>query len=142
MTIVVKNPANGKILGTLPAGTDVSKLPAYQTGELQYEVAQPAELVQYAKEKAAADAHARQLRAMEFGRNLMAEFGSGNASAGRPPEQVRAISSRLDELQSLLLSGSLKAALQVIDEIVADELIPEAAKAYFKARIEGFLATL
>lgn len=82
---------------------------------------------------------ARILEAMEFGKQLMAEFGATNVLAGKTTAQIAAISDKLSVVQSRLLSGSLYAALIAIDTLEPDANVSTEAIAEFKAKIQAFL---
>jgi hypothetical protein len=77
--------------------------------------------------------------AMDFGRNLMAEYGAQNVVSGKTTAQVTQIATKLSTLQALLLSGSLYAALDEIDLITSDALVTDQVKAEFKAKIRKYL---
>lgn len=82
---------------------------------------------------------ARILEAMEFGKQLMAEFGASNVLAGKTTAQIAAISDKLAVVQARILSGSLYAALSAIDALEADANVSAEAIAEFKLKIEIFL---
>jgi hypothetical protein len=82
---------------------------------------------------------ARILEAMEFGKQLMAEFGASNVLAGKSTAQIAVISDKLAVVQSRILSGSLYAALSAIDALEADANVSAEAIAEFKVKIETFL---
>lgn len=77
--------------------------------------------------------------AMAFGQNLMAEYGAQNVVSGKTTAQVIAIANKLANLQQLLLSGSLYAALEEIENIATDDLVTLATKNEFRAKIRKFL---
>jgi hypothetical protein len=77
--------------------------------------------------------------AMDFGKKIMAEYGASNVYAGRTVAEVKTIATKLATLQSLLLSGSLYAALDEIDLITSDALVTDQVKAEFKAKIRKYL---
>ena len=82
---------------------------------------------------------ARILEAMEFGKQLMAEFGASNVLAGKTTAQIAAISDKLAVVQARILSGSLYAALSAIDALEPDANVSVESIAEFKAKIEAFL---
>lgn len=77
--------------------------------------------------------------AMEFGKQLMAEYGAKNLFSGKTSEEVKLISQRMASIQSLLLSGALPTALEEIDNLEPDSLISQAVIDEFKAKITKFL---
>lgn len=81
----------------------------------------------------------RILEAMEFGKQLIAEFGASNVLAGKSTAQIAAISDKLAVVQSRILSGSLYAALSAIDELEPDTNVSAEAIAEFKAKVQTFL---
>jgi hypothetical protein len=84
---------------------------------------------------------ARILEAMEFGKQLMAEFGASNVLAGKSTAQIAAISDKLAVVQARILSGSLYAALSAINALEPDANVSAESIAEFKAKIEEFLAS-
>ena len=81
----------------------------------------------------------RILEAMEFGKQLMAEFGASNVLAGKSTAQIAAISDKLAVVQARILSGSLNAALSAIDALEPDANVSAESIAEFKVKIQVFL---
>jgi hypothetical protein len=77
--------------------------------------------------------------AMDFGKTLMVDYGTSNVLAGKTVSQIRAISIKLSEIQTLLLSGSLYCAHATISDMVPDESVTQADKDSFLARLEAYL---
>lgn len=68
------------------------------------------------------------LAAMEFGRNLMAEYGSQNVLAGFTLEQIQDIMARTSKVQAALSTGSLYVALVELDAVETDEVVVTTAR--------------
>jgi hypothetical protein len=81
----------------------------------------------------------RILEAMEFGKQLTAEFGASNVLAGKTTAQIAAISDKLSVVQARILSGSLYAALEAIDALQPDANVSAEAIAEFKLKVQVFL---
>lgn len=79
------------------------------------------------------------LKAMDFGKNLMAEYGAKNILAGKSIADIKEITSRLATLQTLLTSGSLYCALDEMNNITADELISQETINEFKTKLQNYL---
>lgn len=80
-------------------------------------------------------------RCMDFGKEIMAEFGAQNVALGMSDAQMKQISVEFGSVQGLLLSGSLRLAKQEIDAIQTS-LVTESRRAYFSNKIANFLAGL
>lgn len=72
-----------------------------------------------------------------FGALLIDSFVAGNL--GGSVEARRALASRTEEVQRLLLAGSLEPALAAMDEVTVDELLPLEMLNNFKAKVQAFL---
>lgn len=81
----------------------------------------------------------RILAAMNFGRELIAEYGSQNVLRGLSVQEIKLISLKLSGVQALLLSGSLYAALDEMDHIETDNLVTQESINYFKSKIRSYL---
>ena len=77
--------------------------------------------------------------AMDFGTQLMVEYGTKNVMRGYNVEQTRTVANELSELQSLLLSGSLYCARQVLIDVVPDNLVTQEDKDEFLAKLNAYL---
>lgn len=82
---------------------------------------------------------ARIMGAMDFGKKLMVDYGTTNVLRGYTMDQVRAISAKLSEVQTLLLSGSLYCAKQAITDMTPDENVTQSDKDIFLAKINAYL---
>lgn len=82
----------------------------------------------------------RILAAMEFGRDLMAEYGASNIISGLTMEQIQEIMERTIKVQAALSSGSLYVALTELALVQTDEIIitPERVTE-FRNKIETYL---
>lgn len=78
-------------------------------------------------------------KAMDFGKKIMIEYGTKNVMRGYNVEQTRAVSIRLTELQSLLLSGSLYCARQSAIDMTPDTLVTQADKDELIAKLNYYL---
>lgn len=82
----------------------------------------------------------RILAAMDFGRNIMADYGATNVLAGRTVEQIQTIMSQTGSVQAALLSGSLYVALDELAQIEPDgTLITEDTLTTFRHKIQAYL---
>ena len=79
------------------------------------------------------------LEDMNFGRELIAEFGAQSAVNALTSEQIINISQRLAGVQALLMTGSLNTVLDVLPTIVTDELLPQEVLDYFAQKIRDYL---
>jgi hypothetical protein len=77
--------------------------------------------------------------AMDYGKNLMVDYGTKNVLAGKTVDQIRLISTKLGEIQTLLLSGSLYCAYQAISQTTPDENVTQADKDDFLAKLGAYL---
>lgn len=94
----------------------------------------------YARKLALNDMVNSRIRAaMEFGKQLMVEYGTKNVLAGYTTAQILAIADKLSKLQSLLLSGSVYAALEEINALVPDANVTQESIDEFKAKVKNFL---
>jgi hypothetical protein len=91
---------------------------------------------------------ARILAAMEFGKNLMADYGTRNVLAGLTTVEVRQVMGATQKLQAALLSGSMYVALEELsliplplysDETPGKVIIAPETVAEFRHRIQDFL---
>jgi len=78
-------------------------------------------------------------RAMDFGHKLIVEYGAKNVLRGYTIAQVRTVATKLNEVQSLLLSGSLYCAKQAITEMEVDSLVTQEDKDEFLSKINEYL---
>ena len=79
------------------------------------------------------------MSAMDFGRDVMAEYGSRNIAAGYNVTQIKQILTDLADLQAAMLSGSLYVAKDIIDNFTATAEIPQSEIDYFKAKVDSYL---
>ncbi len=71
------------------------------------------------------------LAAMTFGQRMIATIGAENGIAGYTVEQTNALVYKYSPIISLLMTGSLKTALQKIEALPPDELVtPERIRKY------------
>ena len=78
---------------------------------------------------------------MDFGRDIIAEFGAQNVATGMSDAQMTQLAEEFSSIQNLLLSGSLGLAkLQI--EANTSVLVSSERKAYFANKIGTFLAGL
>lgn len=78
---------------------------------------------------------------MDFGRDIIAEFGAQNVAMGMSDAQMTQLAEEFSSIQNLLLSGSLRLAkLQI--EANTSVLVSSERKAYFASKIGTFLAGL
>lgn len=82
------------------------------------------------------------MSAMDFGQSMMAEYGSRNVYAGRSVADIKAISTKLAVVQSLLLSGSLYAAIDEVTNLTPDALVSQADKDYFLGKLKTYLGII
>lgn len=82
----------------------------------------------------------RILAAMEFGKNIMAEYGASNVIRGLTIEQVQDVMVRTERLQKALITGSLYVAIDEINAIETDEeIITPDRVTEFRNKIETYL---
>ena len=80
------------------------------------------------------------LAAMDFGRNLIAEYGASNVLAGLTISQIQSIMTATAAVQSALSTGSLYVAISEINNIVPDGTIITTEKlTEVRNKIEDFL---
>jgi hypothetical protein len=79
------------------------------------------------------------LAAMSFGTSLIVEYGARNVLSGRTVAQIRQISVKLAEVQTLLTSGSLYCARQAIIDMVPDSLVTVDDQAEFLWKLNNYL---
>ena len=79
------------------------------------------------------------LAAMDFGKDIMSQYGARNVLSGKTVAEVRTISDKLNNLQTLLLSGSLHVALDEIANTVPDALVTQADLDEFTLKIQDYL---
>jgi len=82
------------------------------------------------------------IKAMDFGKSLMVEFGTRNVIAGLTTPQIQALIHKVMPLISALNTGSLNVAIEEIDTIEPDEILTAETIAVYRAKIVAFLATL
>lgn len=83
---------------------------------------------------------AKILGAMEFGKNIMAEYGASNVLAGLSLSQVQQVMTSTAKIQSALLSGSLYVALDEISKLELDDvIITDARVTAFRNKIQKYL---
>lgn len=78
------------------------------------------------------------LKAMQFGQELIAEFGVQNVLTNKTTAEVAHLAAILAPAQALLLSGALHTAKEWIQSSAADEL-PQDTRDYFVSRIDSYL---
>lgn len=80
------------------------------------------------------------LAAMDFGRNLMAQYGAQNVLAGYNVTQIQTIMEATEKVQAALNTGSLYVALNEIENIEPDGvLITQATLDNFRHKIQDYL---
>lgn len=124
--------ANGSVIGQIALPDDTSE------AEWSARLAQYAGIIPQAPDVLAA-AKASILAAMDFGRELIAEFGALNVANGLNPSQVAGVAAKLSSVQALLMSGSLKTAKLSISAITPDSYVTQAVKDDFTQRINDYL---
>ena len=78
--------------------------------------------------------------AMQFGRDLMAEYGASNVILGLTNEQIKHVISITKDLQLALNAGSLYVALDEIELIEVDGIIlTNEIKTEFRNKIQDYL---
>lgn len=78
-------------------------------------------------------------KAMEFGKKLIIEYGAQNVIEGKTTAEVKQIAVKFAELQNLLMSGSLYAARDAMDDITPDALVTQETIDDFKAKLDAYL---
>ncbi len=76
--------------------------------------------------------------AIEFGKDLILEFGSGNVEASVPLEITKAITKELEPITIALMTGTVTVALdemKKLDSVYIDDM----TKAYFIAKMQAFI---
>jgi hypothetical protein len=82
----------------------------------------------------------RVLSAMDFGKNLMAEYGASNIVSGLTLAQVKQVMLVTADVQAALLSGSLYVALDEVANIVPDGVVVTESKITdFRHKIQDYL---
>ena len=81
----------------------------------------------------------RILSAMDFGKDLIATYGTQNVLAGRTSSDIRTLILKLQTLQLLLMSGSLYSALAELQNIQPDSLVTQQDLDTFASRIRAYL---
>lgn len=79
-------------------------------------------------------------KAMDFGKQMMIEYGTKNVMRGYNVDQTRAVAIKLSELQALLMSGSLYCVRQAIMDMVPDVFVTQADKDEFLTKINSYLS--
>jgi len=82
------------------------------------------------------------LKAMEFGKFMIAEFGAENVILGYTPQQMNQLAAEYQGVIMLLSTGSVKLARDVIAMTPATELVPQWRKDKYVQKINLFLETL
>jgi hypothetical protein len=77
--------------------------------------------------------------AMDFGSKIIVEYGARNVLSGRTVAEIRSISVKLAEVQTLLMSGSLYCARQAIIDMVPDALVTADDKSEFLWKLNNYL---
>jgi hypothetical protein len=77
---------------------------------------------------------------IQFGLDLIAQFGAANRSANLSTTQIIQISQQLAPLQSLLLSGSITTALAAIQNMTPSTLLPQATINSYVQQMQAYLA--
>jgi len=78
-------------------------------------------------------------KAMDFGRMLIVEYGTKNVLRGYTVSQIREIAIKLEEVQNLLLSGSLYCAKQAAVDVMVDNLVTQDDKDELITKINSYL---
>lgn len=76
--------------------------------------------------------------AIEFGKDLILEFGSGNVEDSVPLEITKAITKELEPITIALMTGTVTVALdemKKLDSVYIDDM----TKAYFIAKMQAFI---
>jgi hypothetical protein len=82
----------------------------------------------------------RILQAMEFGKQIMAEYAAENVLAGLTIPQIQDILLRTAKIQSDLMTGSLYTALVEIDLVQTDDMVVTPTKVKeFRNKIQVYL---
>lgn len=80
------------------------------------------------------------LGAMEFGKDLIAEYGASNVISGFSLEQIQAIMTRTSKVRGALNSGALYVALSELDLIQTDDYLITTDKiTQVKSKIQTYL---
>jgi hypothetical protein len=80
------------------------------------------------------------LAAMDFGRSVMAEYGSSNVLAGLTLEQIQYVMAATAKVQAALNGGSLYVALAEIELVTTDEVIITVEKiTIFRNKLQDYL---
>jgi len=80
------------------------------------------------------------INAMNFGRDLIADYGAQNTLSGYNIEQIKSIVVATAGVQAAISTGSLYVALDELTKVVPDgTLITEAKLAFFRNRIQDYL---
>lgn len=76
--------------------------------------------------------------AIEFGKDLILEFGSGNVEASVPLEITKAITKELEPITIALMTGTVTVALDEMKKLDS-VYINDMTKAYFIAKMQAFI---
>lgn len=83
----------------------------------------------------------RVIKAMEFGKDLMADYAAYNAVSGLNSAQIIGIAQLLAPVQSLLLAGSIETAKAILQSLSPDESLglTQSVKDAFLNKMQEFL---
>jgi len=77
--------------------------------------------------------------AMDFGRQIMIEFGTENVLLGATTEQIKNVVVKLTKIQTLLVGGALHTALEELDVVEPDVFLTQQRLDSFKNKIRAYL---
>lgn len=105
----------------------------YHAWYIAYQVSQASEVLLHSVKN-------KIINAMNFGRDLIAEYGAQNTLSGYTIDQIRQIVIATAGVQAAISTGSLYVALDELTKVVPDGvLITEAKLAFFRNRIQDYL---
>lgn len=81
----------------------------------------------------------RILKAMEFGKELMADYATKRVVRGAGVADTERVLNKLGYIQTSLLAGSLYVALDQLNKLAADSDVPQSDIDEFKLRISKYL---
>lgn len=81
----------------------------------------------------------RVIAAMDFGKQMMVEYAVENIMSGKTTDQIKQISAKLRDVQYLLSSGSLYAALDELQKVQTDLLVTESIKQKYILKLRTYL---
>lgn len=82
------------------------------------------------------------IRAMEFGRSIVIDYGVKNILRGYTAAQVMEASVALSGVRGLLMSGALHSAKTAIAALPEEGIVTSDDKAEFTAKIDAYLETV